>query len=47
MDTLKARYLDMLMKKVEGQDDMDENLLDRIEALLGYELAAPEDEPDE
>lgn len=44
VDSLKARYLDMLMKKVEGQEDMDENLLNRIEALLGYETATDEDE---
>ena len=47
MDSLKARYLDMLMKKAEEQDDMDDKLLDRIEALLGYETATEEDESEE
>jgi Family of unknown function (DUF5343) len=47
VDSLKVRYLDMLMKKAEGQEDMDENLLNRIEALLGYEPAAELDEPEE
>lgn len=37
LDTLKTRYVEMLMKRVEEQDEVDERLLDRIEALLGYE----------
>jgi hypothetical protein len=44
LDTAKARYLDMLMKKAETQDEMDEGLLDRIEALLGYEAPRSERE---
>jgi hypothetical protein len=37
LDALKTRYVEMLMKRVEDQDEVDEKLLDRIEALLGYE----------
>ncbi len=33
-DALRLRYVDMLMKKAEAQDDLDTGLLDRIEALL-------------
>ncbi len=33
-DALRLRYIDMLMKKAEEQDDLDTGLLDRIEALL-------------
>lgn len=41
--TLRARYIEMLMKKVEGQDEMDSELLDRIEGLLDLgQPAAPE-----
>ncbi len=36
LDTLRTRYVEMLMQKAEGQDQMEDNLLDRIEALLGY-----------
>jgi hypothetical protein len=32
---MKARYLDMLMKKAEASEKLDTELLDRIEALLG------------
>lgn len=35
-EALRLRYIDMLMKKVEGQDETDTDLLDRIEAMLGY-----------
>jgi hypothetical protein len=34
VDALKTRYIDMLMKKAESQDDFDADLLDRIESLL-------------
>ena len=34
--SLKARYVEMLMKKVDSQDDLDDNLLDRIERLLDF-----------
>jgi hypothetical protein len=38
MEGLKARYIDLLMKKVESADsELDEALLDRIEGLLGFE----------
>jgi len=33
----RQRYLDLLMKRVESGDQLDEKLLDRIEILLGYE----------
>jgi len=33
---MRTRYLDMLLKKAESQDEMDSGLLDRIETLLGY-----------
>jgi hypothetical protein len=46
-DALRTRYVEMLMKKVESQDDMDEGLLDRIESLLGYESPPDEDEPED
>jgi hypothetical protein len=35
MDTLRARYVEMLMTKAQEEGDAD--LLDRIERLLGYE----------
>lgn len=44
-EALRVRYLDMLMKKVETQDELDEGLLDRIEALLGYGTRSGKDEP--
>lgn len=34
---MRTRYLDMLLKKAESQDEMDSGLLDRIETLLGYD----------
>jgi hypothetical protein len=39
---LRQRYLDLLMKKVESGDQLDEKLLDRIETLLGYRKAESE-----
>jgi hypothetical protein len=33
-DALRVRYVDMLLKKAETQDEIDTGLLDRIEALL-------------
>jgi Family of unknown function (DUF5343) len=33
-EALRLRYLDLLMKKAEEQDEIDTGLLDRIEALL-------------
>jgi hypothetical protein len=33
-EALRLRYIDMLMKKAETQDEIDTGLLDRIEALL-------------
>lgn len=47
LDALKTRYVDMLMKKAESQDTMDDNLLNRIEALLGYEGSQEPDEDEE
>jgi hypothetical protein len=46
---LRTRYVEMLMKRAEEQDEIDERLLDRIEALLGYRESLPpeEDEPQE
>jgi hypothetical protein len=46
-DELRTRYIDMLMKKVDDQDQMDEKLLDRIETLLGYGAAREEGEGEE
>jgi hypothetical protein len=37
MESLRTRYIEMLMKKVESQDEMDDDTLNRIEALLGYD----------
>ncbi len=33
---MRKRYLDVLMKKVESSDELDDKLLNRIETLLGY-----------
>ena len=42
---LKTRYIEMLMEKANGQDELDAELLDRIENLLDFEpLAADEDD---
>ena len=35
-EAMRQRYIDVLMKRVETEDKLDENLLNRIEALLGY-----------
>ena len=35
----------MLMKKADSQDDPDTELLDRIEAALGFRTASVTDEP--
>ncbi len=32
----RQKYIDLLMKRVESGDQLDEKLLDRIEGLLGY-----------
>ena len=43
LPALKARYIEMLMEKANGQDELDAELLDRIENLLDFEpLAADE-----
>lgn len=36
-EALRLRYIDMLMKKAEAKEETDTDLLDRIEAMLGYE----------
>ena len=36
LSSLRARYIEMLMKKVDAQDDFDDPLLDRIERLLEF-----------
>jgi hypothetical protein len=36
LDSLKMRYIEMLMKKAEGSDGLDAELLNRIETLLGF-----------
>ncbi len=48
-DELRTRYIEMLMKRVQEQDEIDDRLLDRIEALLGYRESArtEEDRPEE
>ncbi|MBA4159332.1 MAG: hypothetical protein H0X65_17935 [Gemmatimonadetes bacterium] len=33
---LRSRYIEMLVNKVETQDELDTDLLDRIESLLGF-----------
>jgi hypothetical protein len=43
-DQLRTRYIEMLMKRVEEQDEIDDGLLDRIEALLGYRESLPPEE---
>jgi Family of unknown function (DUF5343) len=43
-EALRLRYIDMLMKKVDSQDEIDTGLLDRIEALL-YEKRSGNGEP--
>lgn len=47
VETLRTRYIDMLMKKAESQDDFDPGLLDRIETLLGFEAQPDPDEPED
>ncbi len=39
-EELRTRYIEMLMKRVDEQEEIDDRLLDRIEALLGYGAAA-------
>ena len=39
--SLRSRYIEMLMNKADSQEDLDTNLLDRIEGLL--EFASPEE----
>ena len=34
IDSLRTRYIDMLLSKAEAKDEVDDKLLDRIEALL-------------
>lgn len=34
--TLRVRYVEILLKKAEAADDVDADLLDRIETVLGY-----------
>ena len=46
-DSLRTRYIDMLMKKAEAQDEFDADLLDRIETLLGFEGQPDEDEQED
>jgi hypothetical protein len=41
---LRKQYVEMLLKKAESQDEMDEGLLDRIETLLGFEGQATREE---
>ena len=36
MTSLKVQYVEMLMKKTDSADQLDENLLDRIERLLDF-----------
>lgn len=36
LDALKTRYIELLLKRVEGADTPEEALLDRIEVLLGF-----------
>jgi Family of unknown function (DUF5343) len=47
VDALRGRYIDMLMKRAENQDELDDSLLDRIESLLGYDERVSEDEPED
>ena len=43
---LRKQYIEMLLKKAETQEQMDDSLLDRIEALLGFETPS-QDEPED
>ena len=43
----RARYLDLLMKRAEGEGDLDTELLDRIERLLGFREAEDNGDDDE
>jgi len=47
VEELRTRYIEMLLKRVDGQEDMDGDLLDRIETLLGFEVQRDEDEPED
>lgn len=39
---LRTRYVEMLLDKAQSQEQMDSDLLDRIETLLGYEAEPKE-----
>jgi hypothetical protein len=43
VDTLRTRYIDMLMKRAEADEELDPALLDRIETLLGFAGQGEED----
>ncbi len=43
-DELRTRYIEMLMNRVAEQEQIDDKLLDRIEALLGYRAGRQPDE---
>jgi hypothetical protein len=47
VESLRTRYIDMLMKKAEAQDEFDADLLNRIETLLGFDLQSDEDEQED
>ncbi len=36
LDSLRTRYIEMLVNKVETQEELDTELLNRIENLLGF-----------
>ncbi len=46
-EALRRRYIEMLLKRVEEQEQMDDKLLDRIEGLLGYDSPRDEGEQEE
>jgi hypothetical protein len=47
LNPLSEEYVKLLMKKVESQEEVDDNLLDRIERMLGYEPSARDEGADD
>jgi hypothetical protein len=47
LDSLRTRYVQMLLDKADSQEELDDNLLNRIEALLGFDVERDQDEPEE
>lgn len=47
MDSLRTKYVEMLLEKADKTDELDSELLDRIESLLGFDTQRDEDEPED